>query len=708
MRSFLAAAILMTTFLAGGCDQIGIINRTPSTSGLGPMGGNVGAGGASGQGGSAAVGLPCEVQTILVKYCASCHGAPPAGGAPRSLVTYADLTKPDLMTSSLTEAEVALQRIQNKASPMPPSPASIPTASEIATLQGWVSSGYPSGTCGVSVGAGGSPGGGGNAGAGGSGNPGSGGAGGGSSQAGSGGTGGGSGNGLPCNIQTFLVNNCASCHGSTPSSGAPRSLFTYADLTKPDPANTSMTEAQVALLRMQSTVSPMPPSPGLAATSAQIAMMQTWINSGYPTGTCGGGTGGAAGSGGSGGSGGSSQPGAGGASGGSSQGGSSGAGGSASSGLPCDVQTLLVSTCASCHGTTLAGGAPRSLVTYSDLTKPDPANTAMTEAQVALQRMQNTVSPMPPFPAAAATSAQIATLQNWINAGYPAGTCGGGGTGGTSGSGGSSGAGGSSKPGSGGTSGAGDAGVPNGTLPCAVQTMLVNRCDSCHGSTPAGGAPRSLMSYADLTKPDPANTAMTEAQVALARMQSTTAPMPPAPAAAATAAEIATLQTWINGGYPSGSCSGDAGPPPNDPLNTPATCTSKKTYGGGTDGGGSMYPGRACISCHGSSGGEAPRFVIAGTLYPTGHEPDSCNGVNGTNGAKIVVTGSNGTSITLTPNAAGNFYSSTALPPPYAAKVVDAAGVERVMVSTASTGDCNSCHTQTGANGAPGRITMPM
>jgi cytochrome c553 len=514
---------------------------------------------------------------------------------------------------------------------------------------------------------------------------------------------------LPCNIQTFLVNNCASCHGTTPSSGAPRSLVTYADLTRPDPANTAMTEAQVALQRLQSTVSPMPPSPGAAATSTQIAMLQSWINSGYPTGTCGGGggTGGTSGGGGSAGSGGSSLPGSGGGGGGSSQTGTGGAGGGTGGGLPCDVQTLLVNTCASCHGTTLANGAPRSLVTYADLTKPDPANAAMTEAQVALQRMQSTVSPMPPSPAAAATSAQIATLQNWINSGYPTGTCGGG-TGGTSGSGGSSGAGGSSQPGSGGAGGAGDAGVPNGTLPCTVQTLLVSRCDSCHGATLASGAPRSLVTYADLTKPDPANTAMTEAQVALARMQSTTSPMPPSPASAATAAEIATLQNWIGGGYPSGSCGGDAGPPPNDPLNAPPTCTSKVTYGGGTDGGGSMYPGRACISCHGSSGGEAPRFVIAGTLYPTGHEPDSCNGVNGNNGAKVVVTGNNGTTITLTPNSAGNFYSSSALPPPYAVKVVNAAGVERVMSSTASTGDCNSCHTQTGTNSAPGRITMPM
>jgi cytochrome c553 len=120
-----------------------------------------------------------------------------------------------------------------------------------------------------------------------------------------------------------------------------------------------------------------------------------------------------------------------------------------------------------------------------------------------------------------------------------------------------------------------------------------------------------------------------------------------------------------------------------------------------------MEPGQACISCH-SKSGEAPTFVIAGTLYPTGHEPDNCNGVNGTTGAKIVVTGNNGTSVTLTPNSAGNFYSSTTLPPPYKAKVVSSAGVERAMSGTASTGDCNSCHTQSGANSAPGRITLPM
>jgi hypothetical protein len=276
------------------------------------------------------------------------------------------------------------------------------------------------------------------------------------------------------------------------------------------------------------------------------------------------------------------------------------------------------------------------------------------------------------------------------------------GAGGATGSGGSGG----SMTGTGGSSALTDAGVAGGTLPCNIQTLLATRCDSCHGAMPSGGAPRSLVTYGDLTKPDISNASMTEAQIALARMQSTTSPMPPAPAAAATATEIAALQTWISAGYPSGSCGGDAGPPPApDPLNASPTCTSKTTWNGGTEGSSVMEPGQACISCH--SRGEGPRFTIAGTLYPTGHEPNNCNGVNG-GGMKVVVTDSKGATVTMTPNGAGNFYSNTGLTPPMHAKVVNGSGVERVMSATLATGDCNSCHTQSGGSSAPGRITVPM
>jgi len=116
-----------------------------------------------------------------------------------------------------------------------------------------------------------------------------------------------------------------------------------------------------------------------------------------------------------------------------------------------------------------------------------------------------------------------------------------------------------------------------------------------------------------------------------------------------------------------------------------------------------MRPGDACISCHRQSGGEAPTFSIAGTVYPTGHEPAECNG---TSAAQIVITDNNGQTITLTPNSAGNFSSRNAVAFPIHAKVV-ANGQERVMAGAQMSGDCNSCHTQNGASMAPGRVTLP-
>jgi hypothetical protein len=114
-----------------------------------------------------------------------------------------------------------------------------------------------------------------------------------------------------------------------------------------------------------------------------------------------------------------------------------------------------------------------------------------------------------------------------------------------------------------------------------------------------------------------------------------------------------------------------------------------------------MHPGDACIACH--STGEGPRFAFGGTVYPTGHEPDDCNGATS---ASVVVTDANGQVITRTTNAAGNFSYSGAIAFPIHAKVVTASG-ERAMVNAVPSGDCNSCHTQTGAMMAPGRITLP-
>jgi hypothetical protein len=153
------------------------------------------------------------------------------------------------------------------------------------------------------------------------------------------------------------------------------------------------------------------------------------------------------------------------------------------------------------------------------------------------------------------------------------------------------------------------------------------------------------------------------------------------------------------GGQPSGgSATGGAA---GDPLTAPQTCTSGTFWQSGT--GPTMRPGEACISCHSSSGG--PRLAVAGTVYPTGHEPNDCNGA-GNAGVVVVITDASGQEHELAVNQAGNFTLSGTLAFPYTARVV-AGGASRAMGSSQSTGDCNSCHTQSGSNGAPGRIVLP-
>jgi hypothetical protein len=101
-----------------------------------------------------------------------------------------------------------------------------------------------------------------------------------------------------------------------------------------------------------------------------------------------------------------------------------------------------------------------------------------------------------------------------------------------------------------------------------------------------------------------------------------------------------------------------------------------------------------------------PSLTIAGTVYPTAHEPDLCNGANGSNGARVVITGADGATLTLTPGTSGNFNSRTAVKTPFRAKVTYM-GRERAMSTAQTSGDCNSCHTQSGTNSAPGRILLP-
>jgi len=391
----------------------------------------------------------------------------------------------------------------------------------------------------------------------------------------------------------------------------------------------------------------------------------------------------------------------------------------------CDLQQMLRTRCDGCHSNPPVSGAPMPLVTYADLLAPARSNPARIVADVALERMQDPVRPMPPAPAPHATAAEVSILSNWIAAGSPVvctssppatgtGTAGAGGAGPGVDAGGPTGTGGSS----GGITG--DAGTS--TALCSLQQTLRTRCVSCHSNPPVNGAPMPLITYADLIAPARSNPARRVADVALTRMQDPVSPMPPAPAPRATAAEIGTLSNWIAAGSPAvcipgtggtdaGGVTGNPPPPPPPP---PVVCTSGQRWTGGNTGSPLMHPGVACLSCHSGTGGggedgdEAPPlWTIAGTVYPTVREPNDCNGVNGTTaGVQVIVTDAAGRVLTLPVNTSGNFYTNAAVTFPFHARVVRG-GVVRMMTAAQSSGNCNGCHTQDGANGAPGRIVVP-
>lgn len=142
-----------------------------------------------------------------------------------------------------------------------------------------------------------------------------------------------------------------------------------------------------------------------------------------------------------------------------------------------------------------------------------------------------------------------------------------------------------------------------------------------------------------------------------------------------------------------------------DPYATPEMCSSGSHWTLGNRGSTFMHPGLACIDCHNRMRG--PFLTIGGTVYPSAHEPDDCDGVNGfDNDVHVIVTDANGNVQDLQINDVGNFYSQGALTLPITAELTYQ-GRSRVMTTPATSGDCNACHTDTGTNAAPGRLVLP-
>jgi hypothetical protein len=94
-----------------------------------------------------------------------------------------------------------------------------------------------------------------------------------------------------------------------------------------------------------------------------------------------------------------------------------------------------------------------------------------------------------------------------------------------------------------------------GAMPCAVETVVKSSCQTCHGATPIGGAPMSLLSLADFTRDYTAKTTMQLrgqsmkmyelSRIRLNREMGTT-PMPQGTTLATDA--FSTLDGWLRGG----------------------------------------------------------------------------------------------------------------------------------------------------------------
>jgi hypothetical protein len=236
-------------------------------------------------------------------------------------------------------------------------------------------------------------------------------------------------------------------------------------------------------------------------------------------------------------------------------------------------------------------------------------------------------------------------------------------------------------------------------LPCDVADVLAQECAACHSDPPTAGSPMSLLSYDDLAAPALSDPSKTMAAVSLERMLDMAAPMPPG--AGPTPEAVAVFDAWLAAGMPQGDPSGEC-----EPTTIELTCTSGSYWTDGDDGDDEMHPGGVCIGCH-EGPADGPNMRVAGTVYPSAHEDADCNGLSG---VMVEIIDAEDRVYEFETNAAGNFFleSEDHWPVTYPIRAsVSRNGETIVMQDPVEHGDCNGCHTATGAQGAPGRIIAP-
>jgi mono/diheme cytochrome c family protein len=91
---------------------------------------------------------------------------------------------------------------------------------------------------------------------------------------------------LPCAVQSLLEEHCGTCHGATPSFGAPMSLARLADLHAQSKTLPMSKVHEVVKARINATgPARMPPASSPALSADALAALNGWLQQGAPAGT---------------------------------------------------------------------------------------------------------------------------------------------------------------------------------------------------------------------------------------------------------------------------------------------------------------------------------------------------------------------------------------------------------------------------------------
>jgi hypothetical protein len=185
--------------------------------------------------------------------------------------------------------------------------------------------------------------------------------------------------------------------------------------------------------------------------------------------------------------------------------------------------------------------------------------------------------------------------------------------------------------------------------------------------------------------------------------------MPPVGNPAASPAEVAAFNAWLGAGTPQGTCgSVDAGL--GDGGLWPTTCASGASWPAGSNRESpDMNPGLPCLACHRTKAEPDKWYPFSGTVAQAPHQADLCTN-SGVSGLTVqILDVSKAVVVTMqVSSVSGNFHSTStaAVTLPYTARVWRN-GLYTEMTTPQTNGDCNTCHSEQGNTGAPGRILGP-